>query len=271
MKSFKVLFASLALLLVATATNAQSVDSNSNSNAGSSSGSVSQLQLTQNTSGQVQYSGHFSQTQNAQVPISVVGYSSFSPNNCSSSIGGGATTRLFSIVYNGPKTDVTCQHIVAADGYGRATQMAMVAQVPDMARSSLSMIYYKLCTISEEDKQACIARGLVVPTGKVSYESHGLFHRKTAVVEVIPASVLPPGADAMLGQLGQFGTSIPSRPQGWSGVAGQPDYRNNQGAQAQQPSAAPIANPQASVMPASDVPPPSAAIAGTYNSVVPAH
>lgn len=210
MKAVKLFVLGLALFTVAAATNAQSLDTTANSSAGSSSGAQSQLNLTQNTSGQVQYSGHFSQTQNSQVPISVVGYSSFSQASCITAIGGGATTRMFSFVYNGPKADTNCQHVVLGDAFGRATQLALQAKVPAMATASLSMVFYKYCTASEDDKRACISLGLVTPTGKVQ-RIHG-----EDVAEVLPAKVLPEGAEQMAGA---FGMSIPSRPAGWTGVA----------------------------------------------------
>lgn len=194
-----IFIALIALAGVAGTAKAQDTLSSQNtstSSAQTSSGasSVNQgvtAQVNQISTGEIHYSGHYSQTANAQVPISTVGYGSFSQNSCITSIGGGATTRMFSFVYNGPKADINCQHVVSGDAFGRASQLAMQNKVPGMALASLSMVFYQYCTADEATKQGCIAMGLVEATGQVKHI------KGEDVAMVRPVKVLPEGARQM--------------------------------------------------------------------------
>jgi hypothetical protein len=139
-------------------------------------------------------SGGYDITSKAQVPISTVGYGSFSQNSCITSIGGGATTRLFSFVYNGPKADINCQHVVAGDAFGRAAQLAMQIKQPQKALASLSMVFFAYCTGDEDMKTACITMGLIRDTGK----TRKVDGNQVAIVVPMPAEDLPPAAVATM-------------------------------------------------------------------------
>jgi hypothetical protein len=167
------------------------VDQNSNSNATSSTSSVSQNQGVQATvnqisSGQVDYKGSYAVR--SQVPVSVVGYGSFSQSSCENSVGVGATTRVLSFVYNGPHADVNCQHVVLGDAFGRSAQLASQLGAKEMARQILPMVVYTYCTSGIDDGRlldACIKQHLVTATGTFHKEG------RVSVADVAPVVTIP--------------------------------------------------------------------------------
>jgi hypothetical protein len=201
----RLLFVVAGLLIVpaafaqTTLTGTTSSSTNANQTASSQNEGV-QATVNQSTSGQLQYGGHFTEDVKSQVPVSVVGYGSFSQSSCMTSVGAGLTTRVVSLVYNGPTPDVNCQHVVLGDAFGRATQLAKQTGSDDMARASLSMVFYTYCTSGLNGDQllnACIKMKLVVPTGGTHKEG------KVDVADVAPATILPNGAEKMLSDVAQ--------------------------------------------------------------------
>jgi len=180
-----------ALASTAFAQTTQNQSQNTTSNATSNTASTSSNQGVQATvqqisTGQVNYSGSYAVK--SQVPVSVVGYGSFSQSSCESSVGVGATTRVLSFVYNGPHADVSCQHVVLGDAFGRSAQLASQLGAKDMARDILPMVVYSYCTSGLDEGrilQGCIDRHLVVPTGTFHKEG------KVSVADVKPVTMIP--------------------------------------------------------------------------------
>lgn len=148
--------------------------SNSSSSTSSQSGAMNQgVQATVNqmSSGTVEYSGSFTQDVRSQVPLSVVGYGSFSQNNCQNSVGVGATSRVFSFVYNGPKGNPHCESITRSDQFGRESQLAYAQGRGREAELLRSMSVWETCNTNETTRQACLKMGLV--DGATSVDGRG--------------------------------------------------------------------------------------------------
>lgn len=155
-------------------TNTSSNTSSSSSSTTSQSGAMNQgVQATVNqlSSGQVEYSGSFTQDVRSQVPLSVVGYGSFSQNNCQNSVGVGATSRVFSFVYNGPKGNPHCEAITRSDQFGRESQLAYAQGRGRDAELLRSMSVWETCNTNETTRQACLKMGLV--DGATSVDGRG--------------------------------------------------------------------------------------------------
>lgn len=95
-------------------------------------------------------------TVNEQVPLSLVGYGSFSQNNCSNALGVGATTKIFSLVFNAPKPEVNCQHMVRSDAFGREAGLANATKKPAQAEIQRALSVWEACTADLETTAACI-------------------------------------------------------------------------------------------------------------------
>ncbi len=165
--------------------------SNSSSSTSSQSGAMNQgVQATVNqmSSGTVEYSGSYTQDVRAQVPLSVVGYGSFSQNNCQNSVGVGATSRVFSFVYNGPKGNPHCESITRSDQFGRESQLAYAQGRSRDAELLRSMSVWETCNTNETTKQACLKMGLV--DGATSIDGRGressMIHPKPNMIESRP-------------------------------------------------------------------------------------
>lgn len=97
----------------------------------------------------------------SQVPLSVVGYGSFSQNGCVSSVGLGATTKIFSFVYNAPTPELNCQHAVRSDEFGREAQLAKSQDKPIQAETMRALSVWQACTSDDETIAACIRMGSI--------------------------------------------------------------------------------------------------------------
>lgn len=175
--------------------------SNANANTSSGASSVNQgvtAVVNQTNSGQVNYSGRYSV--DSQVPVSVVGYGSFSQISCQNSVGMGATTKIFSFVYNGPHKDINCEHAVRSNQFGQESQLAAQRGYHRQAEILRSMGVWETCTSNKETEKACLQMGLIQQTQ--GEDKHG---RPIAVAAPAP-------------QLKRFVQmpEIPSRPKGWT-------------------------------------------------------
>ncbi|HWT40494.1 MAG TPA: hypothetical protein VN081_04500 [Dongiaceae bacterium] len=189
---FKRIVLAMVLGALASTAFAQTTQSQtSNSNATSTTASTSSNQgvnatVQQISTGQINYSGSYAVK--SQVPVSVVGYGSFSQSSCETSVGVGATTRVLSFVYNGPKADINCQHVVLGDAFGRSAQLASQLGAKDMARQILPMVVYTYCTSGLDDGRlldACIKQHLVIATGTSHKDG------KVTVADVVPVTTIP--------------------------------------------------------------------------------
>jgi len=183
----------MALLALAGTASAQ-VASNSNATSQSASGSSSSNEgvstvYNANASGENHVSGDTSL--HAQVPLSQVLYGSFSQASCMSGIGAGFSTSRFSMQLGGPKADTSCQHVILADSFGRASQLKYTqGDKPGAAREAI-MVDYANCTSSTEDmKQACIDEGLVILRGNGRNKDGTL---AIAPRQLVPAPIISHG------------------------------------------------------------------------------
>ncbi len=217
----------LGLLFAGTAAaqSTSTADTSSNANASTSSGAQSvnagvTAQVNQMSSGDVHYQGGFDQTVKAQVPVSVVGYGSFSQMSCQTSVGVGATSRVFSFVYNGPKADINCEHGGRSTQFGQESQLAAQQKQYAAAEILRSAGVWETCTSNPATQDMCLEMGLVKPTDKTKKVDG------QTVAVVIPAPALPvgimetPRAVAMEKPSGAIDFTkvqpIPSRPEGWT-------------------------------------------------------
>lgn len=139
----------------ATGTGTSNVSTNSNQNATSSNAGV--------TAAVNQYGAtHMNERLDAQVPLALSGYGSFSQSNCANSLGVGATTRIFSFVFNAPKANVNCQQIVMSNAWGAESQLARNEGKPIQAELMRATSVWQLCQISKVQKEMCIREGLIV-------------------------------------------------------------------------------------------------------------
>jgi hypothetical protein len=99
---------------------------------------------------------------NAQVPLSLGGYGSFSQNNCENSVGLGATTKIVSIVYNAPKPEINCQQIVLSNAWGSESQLAHNEGKPIQAEMARATSVWQLCQINDAQLTMCIRKGWIV-------------------------------------------------------------------------------------------------------------
>jgi hypothetical protein len=187
-KLLLVLFASLICVTTAHAQNAVNGQTTSNSTANQTAASDNQGVYA----GVNQYGATHERVEST-VPVSAVGYGSFSQSSCMTSVGGGLSLPAAALVYNGPKADINCQHVVLGDAFGRAAQLAASLKANDMAVSSLSMVFYTYCTSDINDDnlvKSCIDKGLVVPTGTTHDVKVSFWHHRK-VEDVRPAINLP--------------------------------------------------------------------------------
>jgi hypothetical protein len=154
----------LASMVAFSATaNAQSTSNGT----GTSNVSTNANQSTESSNSGVQAQVYqFGATQmhesvNSQVPLSVVGYGSFSQNGCVSSLGLGATTKIFSIVYNAPTPEQNCQHAVRSDEFGRESQLAASHSKPIEAEDMRALSVWETCTADDDTAAACIRIGKI--------------------------------------------------------------------------------------------------------------
>lgn len=143
------------------------------------------------------------QSLNAQVPLSVVGYGSFSQNNCSNAVGVGATTKIFSLVVNAPKPEQNCQHMVRSDAFGREAQLARSLNKPNQAEIMRALSVWQACTADDETIAACIRMGSIVYVDP----------SKPDIRHTMPR---PQFADPTIQVSGSEASVIPSRPVGWT-------------------------------------------------------
>lgn len=202
----------VALFLIAgtaAAQNANTITSNnqnsSTSRSNTSSGSASYNRgvtavVNQTSSGQIHYSGSYDTDISSQVPLSVMGYGSFSQNSCQNSVGGGATTKVFSFVYNGSHTDVNCEHMVRSISFGQESQLAASRGLKRQAELLRSAGVWETCTANEQTKKMCLRMGLINPTQDTDEDGD-------VVAGTMPAPNLKPWTAH---------PSIPIRPKGWT-------------------------------------------------------
>lgn len=181
----------LALGIVPYTVLAQSstdVSNTSNSTSSTSSQSAALNQgvtavVNQQSAGTVQYSGEFTQDVRSQVPLSVVGYGSFSQYSCVSSLGVGATTRIFSLVYNGPKADRHCQFSVSSDTFGRESQLALQQNQYEMAEILRASSVWAACMATDEIRDMCVQTGQII-----RQEATDIYGKKTeGVYDYLPS------------------------------------------------------------------------------------
>jgi hypothetical protein len=98
----------------------------------------------------------------AQVPLALSGYGSFSQNSCENSVGLGATTRVFSFVFNAPKPEINCQQIVLSNAWGSESQLARNEGKPIQAEMARATSIWQLCQISDVQLTMCIRKGWIV-------------------------------------------------------------------------------------------------------------
>lgn len=134
---------------------------------------------------------------NSQVPLSVVGYGSFSQNGCVSSTGLGASTKIFSFVYNAPTPEQNCQHGVRSDQFGRESQLAKSQDKPIQAEILRASGVYQTCTSSDDTIVMCIRAGLIAyvdPDHPDIHETKPVMHfEETSNTRVVPPNA--PTAD----------------------------------------------------------------------------
>lgn len=158
----------VALCTLAGLASAQ-VTSTSNANSQSAAGSTSTNEgvstvYNANASGENHVSG--STSLHAQVPLSQVLYGSFSQASCMSAVGAGITTSRVSLQLGGPKADLSCQHVILADSFGRASQLKYTQGDKTGAAHESFMVDYANCSSGDDDlKQACLDEGMVIPRG----------------------------------------------------------------------------------------------------------
>lgn len=145
------------------------------------------------------------QSLNAQVPLSVVGYGSFSQSNCSNALGVGATTKIFSFVYNAPTPEKNCQHMVRSDAFGREAQLAHNQGKANQAEIMRALSVWQACTADEETTAACIRMGSIQYVDASKPDLRQTMPRP----QFTDAAIQAPGTPVS-------STAIPSRPAGWT-------------------------------------------------------
>lgn len=98
---------------------------------------------------------------NSQVPLSLVGYGSFSQNNCSNALGVGATTKIFSLVFNAPKPEINCQHMVRSISFGREAGLANAMHKPMQAEIQRAISVWESCTADPRTTASCIRMNVI--------------------------------------------------------------------------------------------------------------
>ncbi len=192
----------MAVLLMPICALAQTLDSNnsSNSTSSTSSGAASinsgvSANLVQNGSDTVHYRGGFEQDVRSQVPLSVVGYGSFSQMNCQNAMGLGATSRVFSFVYNGPKDNLHCERAVRSDQFGRESQLALTQGKTFQAELLRATGVWETCMSSQETQFSCLSMGLIKEVELPLLDSRGEPTGKTTK-KLLPAPNVKTAADA---------------------------------------------------------------------------
>lgn len=205
----------LVVSMMAFSAHAQDSTNTSTSNVNTSS----QQQATSSNAGvtaQVNSYGMSHQSINAQVPLSLGGYGSFSQSNCSNAVGVGATTKIFSFVVNAPKPEQNCQHMVRSDAFGRESQLAAGQHKPNQAEIMRALSVWQACTPDDETIIACIRMGSIVYVDPAHPDIH----------KTMPA---PKFVDERIRTRDTEASVIPSRPAGWTGQAqGNPEASNEQ-------------------------------------------
>lgn len=188
-----------------TNTNTSSSSSSTSSQSGAMNQGV-QATVNQISTGQIEYSGSFEQSVKSQVPLSVVGYGSFSQYNCQNAVGVGATSRVFSFVYNGPKGNPNCEAAVRSDQFGRESQLAYAQGRANDAEMLRAMSVWETCNINEASRQACLRLGLVggeTVVGRRGEETTSI-HPKPNLIETRPvAQIQPPIVEPIVGTTGE--------------------------------------------------------------------
>lgn len=153
--------------MLAFAGTAAAQSTSDSTNTSSSNASLNSTQQAQSTNQGVnavvnQYGQkHTYASVDAQVPLSLGGYGSFSQSNCSNALGVGASTKIFSLMASAPKPEVNCQHIVRSDAFGREANLAMTHRKPMQAEINRAMSVWQACTTDEETTAACIRMALI--------------------------------------------------------------------------------------------------------------
>jgi len=153
----------MACMVTLTAVDAQSTSSGT----GTASSTTSAVQTAQSSNAGVtaqvyQYGAtKMHETVNSQVPLSVVGYGSFSQNSCENAVGLGASTKVFSFIYNAPHPEQNCQHAVRSNEFGQESQLARAEAKPTQAENMRALSVWEACTADDDTIAACIRMGVI--------------------------------------------------------------------------------------------------------------
>jgi hypothetical protein len=162
----KYLLGTLAAACMVAITTTAAAQSTSNGT-GTSTVSTQSNQSTESSNSGVQAQVYqfgatkMAESVNSQVPISLSGYGSFSQNGCESSFGLGATTKVFSLIYNAPKPEQNCQHAVRSDEFGRESNLAISHGKPVQSEDLRAISVWEACTSEDDTATACIMMGKI--------------------------------------------------------------------------------------------------------------